>query len=140
MKRTLHTNGTHILPGAIRLLWLACLLCVTMLDISQAQSPNPQEQSMQHYIMIFRASRTLPPDEQQRRRVDLRHWIKHVNESGISLDPRNLGELAVRFTSEGGSIVSHKGPLDPTIVTMVFFDAPGKDQALEVARSHPGPH
>lgn len=94
---------------------------------------------MKHYVMIFRATRALAPEEQKQRAADIRRWIQQVHSMGIELDPRNLGEFAEQFSLEGTSVVSHEGPADPGIVTMVFFDAPGNEQAIGVARVHPGP-
>lgn len=95
---------------------------------------------MKHYVMLFRATRALTPEELKQRPVDIRNWIQHVNSLGIKLDPRNLEEPATQFTLKDGEVVSSKAIADPSLVTMVFFDAFDKQQALEVARLHPAPH
>jgi len=59
---------------------------------------------------------------------------------GITLDPRNLGEMAANFSAEGNKVVSHNVSSDPTLSTIVFFDSPSRDQAVNIERIHPGLH
>ena len=94
---------------------------------------------MKHYALLFRASRTLTPEELKQRAIDLQLWVKHVTEMGVKLDPRNLGE-ATRFSLEGSTVVSHEGSIDPALGTIVFFDSASSDQAMEIARAHPAFH
>jgi hypothetical protein len=96
---------------------------------------------MKHYALLFRASRTLTPEELKQRTIDIQLWVKRVTEMGITLDPRSLGEGATRFSTEGGTVVvSHAGPIDPALTNIVFFDSASSDQAMEIARIHPGLH
>lgn len=95
---------------------------------------------MQHYALIFHATRSLTPEEQKQRAVDIAAWVKTVTDMGIILDPRNFGEPVANFAAEQGKVVSRNGASDPKFVTIVFFDAPGRDQAMEIARIHPGLH
>jgi hypothetical protein len=140
MKRSICTLVSLIRPNASRLICLALLLCFGLFQTLHAQTAGTEEKPMQHYVMLFRATRTLTPEEQAARPNDLKLWIRHVNDLGIRLEPKNLGALAVTFSSEGNSVVSRETAIDPTLVTMVFFDAPDKEQAIAVARAHPGPH
>jgi len=94
---------------------------------------------MKHYALLFRASRTLTPEELKQRTIDIQLWVKHVTEMGVTLDPRSLGETATRFSIEGGTVVSHEVPSDTALGgPIVFFDSPSKEQAMEIARIHPG--
>jgi len=93
---------------------------------------------MQHYVLLFRTTRTLTLEEQKARPADIATWIKRVTGMGIKLDPHTLGETAAAISSSGSQSVSHSGSFDPTLSNIVFFDAT-KEQATEVARLHPAP-
>lgn len=95
---------------------------------------------MKHYALIFRSARTLTPDELKQRAVDIAAWVKQVTDMGITLDPRNFGETAANFVLEGSQVVSHKESVDSPLATMVFFDSPTKEEAVNIARIHPGLH
>ena len=95
---------------------------------------------MHHYVLIFRPTRTLTADELKQRAVDIPAWVKRVTDMGITLDPKALGEFAVRLSQQDGTVVTHDGSADPTLTNLVFFDAPSQQQAMEVARIHPGLH
>jgi hypothetical protein len=95
---------------------------------------------MHHYVMIFRTTRPFTAEEQQIRGRDIQHWVAQVTSMGIQLDPRNLGETVANLSQVDGETVSHTDPTDRSLVTLVYFDAPDNATALEVARSHPGPH
>lgn len=95
---------------------------------------------MHHYVLIFRPTRTLTHDESKQRAGEIQAWVQRVKQMGITLDPKALGKLAMRFSQENGAVVTHDGSTDPTLTNIVFFDAAGQDQAMEVARLHPGLH
>ena len=95
---------------------------------------------MKHYALIFRATRTLTPEEQKQRPVDIAAWVKTVTDLGITLDPRNFGDTLAHFGLEDGRVVSSNGSSGPKPATIVFFDSPSSEQAVEIARMHPGLH
>jgi hypothetical protein len=97
---------------------------------------------MKHYALLFHtnSNRPLTPKEQERRRVEIAAWAKQVTDMGIKLDPRALGETAANLSVEGGKIVSHDGSSDPAFRNFVFFDSASRDQAVNIARIHPGLH
>lgn len=95
---------------------------------------------MKHYVMIFRATRPLTPEEQKQRGVEIGIWVKQVTGMGITLDPRNLGEVVANLSTQGNEVVSRSESNDPAFVTMVFFDAADQEQAVKIARIHPGLH
>ena len=105
-----------------------------------AQTASPQEKTMKHYALLFHTSRTLTPDEQKQRTLDIAAWVKSVAEMGVALDPRSLGETAANFSTQGGEIVSRNESGDPTFSNIVFFDCSSREQAVEIARRHPGLH
>lgn len=126
------------LPPRNLLFPFALLACFAVLCRPiTAQIASPQEKPMQHYALIFHATRSLTPEEQKQRALDIAAWVKTVTDMGITLDPRNFGEPVANFASEQGKVVSHNGASDPKFVTIVFFDSPGRDQAMEIARIHP---
>jgi hypothetical protein len=97
---------------------------------------------MKHYALIFHISsnRTLTPKEQQERQVEITAWAKQVTDMGVALDPRALGATAANFSAEGDKIVDHAASTDPTFRNLVFFDSASRDQAVNIARLHPGLH
>src|SRR5882757_5532695 len=99
---------------------------------------HPQETSMKHYALVFHATRTLTPEELKQRAIEIADWVERVTDMGITLDPRNFGETAATLSGEGNEVVSGKGSSSPTPSTIVFFDAPSRDQAVNIARIHPG--
>lgn len=95
---------------------------------------------MHHYVMLFRGTRTLTPEELQTRAKEIRDWVQQVTAMGIHLDPRPLGDTVANLSSQGDTTISHNDPTDRSLLTMVYFDAADNAKALEVARIHPGLH
>jgi|SRR5579862_5321759 len=126
--------------------WLTglALLCLFALNCqpvhAQVPASSSKEKPMQHYALIFHTTRSLTPEEQKSRGPEILDWVKAVNGKGITLDPRAFGETVATLSQQQGTIVSRNGSSDPALVNIVFFDAPGKDEALEIARLHPGLH
>jgi len=119
----------------------ALLICFAALcQPIHSQTAIPQEKPVKHYALVFRTSRMLTPEEQKQRAVEIAAWVKQVTDMGIMLDPRALGETVANFSAEGDKIVSREGPSDPTLRNLVFFDSSSKEQAVNIARIHPGLH
>ena len=95
---------------------------------------------MKHYALIFHATRTFTPEEQKQRPIDIAGWVKKVTDMGITLDPRNFGDTLASLALEDSQVVSRNGSSGPKPATIVFFDSPSSDQAVEIARIHPGLH
>jgi len=93
---------------------------------------------MKHYALVFHSTRTFTPDELKQRAVDIAVWVKQVTDMGITLDPRNFGETTANFILEGSQVVSQKESIDSTLATIVFFDSASKEEAVNIARIHPG--
>jgi len=127
-------NGASRLSFAL----LACL--AVLIQPIHSQTASPQEKPMKHYALLFHTSRTLTPEEVKQRGVEITAWVKQVTNMGITLDPRALGETAATFSGKGSDVIPGNGSVDPTLSNLVFFDSPSKDQAVEVARIHPGLH
>src|SRR5258708_34049497 len=123
MRRILRVLGSK---GANRFAFASSMvLCLMLPPQSIAQTAARQEKPMQHYALIFHATRSLTPEEQKQRAVDIAAWVKTVTDMGITLDPRNFGELVANFASKQGKVVSRNGSSDPKFVTIAFFKAPG---------------
>ncbi len=63
-----------------------------------------------------------------------------LTDLGITLDPRNFGETVANFSLEESEGVARNGSSNATSLTIVFFDSPSRDQAVDIARVHPGLH
>lgn len=95
---------------------------------------------MKHYALIFQATRTLTPEEQKQRATDIAGWVKRVTDMGITLDPRNFGDTLAAFAMEDSKVVSRNGASGPKPATIVFFESRSSEQAVDIARIHPGLH
>jgi hypothetical protein len=135
MRRILCILGSKRLPFAFSL-----VLCLMLPLHALAQTAARQEKPMKHYALIFQATRTLTPEEQKQRAVDIAAWVKKVTDMGITLDPRNFGETLAAFAMEDSKVVARNGAGGPKPATIVFFDAPTSEQAVDIARIHPGLH
>jgi hypothetical protein len=119
--------------------WVMLLLCALLpYKAAHGQTNHPQEKRMQHFAMIFRSTRVLTANESQQRALDIQAWVKKVTDMGITLDPRNFGQTLANLSGKNGELASRFKPEDPSLVTIVFFDASDSDQALAIARIHPG--
>jgi hypothetical protein len=130
-------------PHAGTRLSFALLACLAVLiQPLRSQTPSPEEKPMKHYALIFHisSSRILTPQEREQRQAEITAWAKQVTAMGVTLDPRALGDTAANFSLEGDKIVAHEGSSDPTFRNLVFFDSASKDQAVNIARLHPGLH
>ena len=95
---------------------------------------------MKHYALIFHSTRTFAHEELKQRAVDIAAWVKKVTDMGITLDPRNFGDTLAAFVMEDSKVVSRNGSSGPKPATIVFFDSPSSEQAVDIARIHPGLH
>jgi hypothetical protein len=126
--------------------WFALLLCCALLcqpiraQSTQPNIPSSQEKHMKHYALIFYATRTLTPEELQQRKVEIAAWVKHIEAMGTLLDPRGFGQPAASLSAQEGEIVSHQDSGGSTFSNIVFFDSPSEDQAIDIAKAHPGLH
>ena len=136
-------NTPTATPQTDSRLSLALLACLAVLiQPLYSQSPNPQEKPMKHYALIFHVSstHTLTPQQRQQRQTEITAWAQQVAAMGVALDPRALGDTAANLSLEGDKIVDHQESSDPTFRNLVFFDSPSTDQAIQIARLHPGLH
>ena len=124
---------------ASKLFSFMLLVCFAILCLpARSQTTTPQEKPVKHYVLIFHNTRALSPEELKQRAVGIAAWVKQVTEMGVTLDPRVLEETLANFSADGDKIVSHEGPSDPTFRNLVFFDSASSEQAVTIARIHPG--
>jgi hypothetical protein len=93
---------------------------------------------MRHYAFLFRSTRALTAEELKQRTADIGDWIKLVTDMGITLDPRTFGATEGHFFAKDNEIISQETSGDSALTTVVFFDASTRDQAIDIARIHPG--
>jgi hypothetical protein len=119
---------------------VSMLIWIALPQLIHSQTKPPQEKAMHHYVLIFRPTRALTAEELKQRAVEIPAWVKRVGEMGITIDPKALSPSAMRLSQKNGGIVTEEGSADPTLTNLVFFDAGTREQAMEVARIHPGLH
>src|SRR5260370_31202051 len=118
-------NKFHsVLRAIANLCWISLIVCSFLSEPLSSQTVGSQETHMHHYVLIFRPTRTLTADELKQRAVDIPAWVKRVTDMGITLDPKALGEFALRLSQHDGTLLTHHGTADPTLTNLVFFDAP----------------
>jgi hypothetical protein len=88
------------------------------------------------YVFIFRqGSRMLTGEEQQRRTEEVRDWaIKHIKD-GHGLDPRVLDDESHRLGDAAATADS-----DGQVIALNFIEATDDDDAVTLAKTHPGLH
>jgi len=93
---------------------------------------------MNHYALMFRATRDLTEEEKRQRATEIQAWVQQVREKGITLDPRNFQMAEANFYGEDGAVKTREGSGDASLTTIVFFDSEDREQAVNLARVHPG--
>ena len=93
---------------------------------------------MKHYALIFYPSRTLTPEELTQRQVEILEWVKNVTSMGVDLDPRSFGSPLARLAPAGGEAASGNNATGTAFANIVFFDSASEEQAMHIAKTHPG--
>lgn len=98
----------------------ALLVCFAVLcQTARSQVASPKEKPIKQYALIFYSTRTLIPEEQKQRPVDIANWVKQVMDMGIPLDPRKFWETEADLSAQGNVACSGKGSSDPVMITIV---------------------
>jgi hypothetical protein len=105
---------------------------------TSAQTAKPQEKPMKHYALLFYPSHTLTPGELKQRQIEILQWAKDVTSMGINLDPRAFGSPLARLAPSGGEAGSGDEGAGSAFTNIVFFDSASEEQAMHVAKTHPG--
>ena len=90
---------------------------------------------MQQFVFLFRpGTKKLSPEEITRRGEEIRAWAAELSNKGYKLDPRALGQETYRITSEGESSAAEDKPVS----NLLFLEAGRFEEAVKIAKSHPG--
>jgi hypothetical protein len=91
---------------------------------------------MKQFVLIFRQGSAGPvsPEEQAKRSTEIRAWARGWIEQGYSFDPRQLGHESYRI-APGGEGDSGG---ERTVVNFLFLTAKDFDDAVRIAKTHPG--
>jgi hypothetical protein len=123
----------------VRLFTIMLLVSVAVAcQPTYSQTAKAQEKPMKHYALIFYPSRTLTPEELKQRQMEIVEWAKDVTSMGIDLDPRAFGLPLARLAPPGGVVVSANEGAGVAFTNIVFFNSGSEDQAMRVAKTHPG--
>ena len=91
---------------------------------------------MKQFVLIFRQANAGPvsPEEQAKRHAEILAWARKWIAEGYSFDPRQLGQESYRITPDGES----DGSGERSVVNLLFLTAKDFDDAVRVAKTHPG--
>jgi hypothetical protein len=88
---------------------------------------------MKQYVLIFRqGSRTLSPEERSQLSLEIRAWAKQWIQRGYSFDPRELSPESFWVTPD------HSESGERPVRNLLFFAAKDFDEAVSIAKTHPG--
>src|SRR4030095_2942473 len=97
-------------------------------------SPTQQGANMKSgFVFIFRQGhKTLSEDEQKRRTEEVRVWALQQIKDGRGLEPRVLGDQSIRLGDSAGAVS------DGVVIALNFIQATDFDEAVNIAKTHPG--
>jgi hypothetical protein len=125
----------HLRLTVILWAWLLIIFGAGLFSTSTS-TPNPIHQGAKvkpSFVFIFRKSnRTLSEEEQKRRTEEVRAWaLQEVK--AHDLEPRVLGDESLYL---GDSVKGSNG--EATVIALNFIKAEDFDEAVKIAKSHPG--
>jgi hypothetical protein len=99
------------------------------------EGSSAQGESMKNsFVFIFRqGARRLSEEEQKSRTAEVRSWALQQIENGRDLDPRILNDESYRL-GEG----TPNGDLAGRVIALNFIDLNDFNEAVQIAKSHPG--
>ena len=87
------------------------------------------------FVLIFRQGhKTLSEEEQKRRTEEVRAWALKQIKDGRGLEPRVLGDQSIRLGDSAGATS------DGAVIALNFVQATDFDEAVNIAKTHPGLH
>ncbi|MEM5386349.1 hypothetical protein VSR68_22490 [Paraburkholderia phymatum] len=95
---------------------------------------------MNRYMIIFRTTRDLTPEEVARRSAEMiQQRIAAARKSGVAIDPRPPGRTIATV-----GVTDHDAaapvPVDPSLAMNMYLDAGSADEVLEQAWAYPSLH
>lgn len=89
---------------------------------------------MQQFVFIFRqGTRKLSSEELHQRDGEIRAWATQLIQEGYTFDPRVLSQESYRIPAEDSSA-------ERPIINLLFLTAKDFDDAVRIAKTHPGAH
>jgi len=90
---------------------------------------------MKQFVLIFRqgSGGQVSAEEQAKRTAEIRAWAGGWIEQGYSFDPRQLEQESYRIAPDGESDGDER-----SVVNLLFLTAKDFDDAVRVAKTHPG--
>jgi hypothetical protein len=94
--------------------------------------------AMKQFVLIFRQGSTGPvsPEERAKRSAEILTWARKWIGEGYSFDPRQLGQESYRIAPDGEG----DGSGERSVVNLLFLNAKDFDDAVRIAKTHPGVH
>jgi hypothetical protein len=124
---------------AIKLFTIALLVWAALAcQPTYSQTAKTTEKPMKHYALIFYPSGTLTSEQLKQRQIEILEWAKDVTSMGIDIDPRAFATPLARLSPSASETVSGNERADSMFSNIVFFDAASEEQAMRVAKTHPG--
>jgi hypothetical protein len=91
--------------------------------------------AMQQFAFLFRPGpRKLSAEEITKRNEEIKAWAAELISKGYKLDPRALSQETYRITADGESGAASDKPVS----NLLFFEASSFEEAVKIAKSHPG--
>jgi hypothetical protein len=97
-----------------------------------------QGAAMKQFVLIFRQGSAGPvsPEERAKRSAEILTWARKWIGEGYSFDPRQLGQESYRIAPDGEG----DGSGERSVVNLLFLNAKDFDDAVRIAKTHPGVH
>jgi hypothetical protein len=93
---------------------------------------------MKPFVFIFRqGNRVLSGEEEARRATEVRTWALRQISEGRNLDPRLMASEYCLVSPEPENVHPLPGTASPA-AAIVFFEASSFDEAVGIAKTHPG--
>jgi hypothetical protein len=85
------------------------------------------------FVFIFRQGHKILSEEEQKRRTEeVRAWALQRIKDGSGLEPRVLGDQSIRLGDSAGAAS------DGVVIALNFIQATDFDEAVNIAKTHPG--
>jgi hypothetical protein len=89
--------------------------------------------AMGQFVLLFRpGSRKLSPEEHSQLSLEIRAWAKQWTQEGHSFDPRTLSQESFWITPDNA------GKGERPVTNLLFLTAKDFDDAVRIAKTHPG--
>jgi hypothetical protein len=123
-------------------LWVALFVVSSVAIPAQTPSTLPhrtqQGEAMKHFVLIFRqGTRVLSEEEQKQRAEEIKAWAAHAIAEGWKPEPHSLAKESYRVAPEGESAQAQANG-EGSIIAILFIEARDFNDAVTIAKGHPG--